>query len=92
VNIPIQSSFILSRVKSDSRRGFGLEARFIDHFNTRLVTTLNYSVIANFHTSQITAAHTKSFMSAVTYRFPVTVLNNGDSSTLPIKSPFHRLP
>jgi hypothetical protein len=35
---------------SDYRRGFGLDIGFIDHFNTRLVTTLNYSAIADFHT------------------------------------------
>jgi hypothetical protein len=35
---------------SDSRRGFKFEIVFIDHFNTRLVGTLNYSAIANFHT------------------------------------------
>jgi hypothetical protein len=33
---------------SDSRRGFGLEIGFIDHFITRLVTTLNYSAILEF--------------------------------------------
>jgi hypothetical protein len=35
---------------SDSRRGFGLENKFTDHFNTPLATTLNYSAIAGFHT------------------------------------------
>jgi hypothetical protein len=35
---------------SDSRRGFGLEIRCIVHFNSRLVTTLNYSSIVNLHT------------------------------------------
>jgi hypothetical protein len=35
---------------SDSRRGFGLEIGFIDHSNTRLVATLNYSITADFHT------------------------------------------
>jgi hypothetical protein len=39
---------------SDSRRGLGLEIGFIDHFNTRPVTTLYYSAMANFHTLQIT--------------------------------------
>jgi hypothetical protein len=37
---------------SDSRRGFGLDIGFVDHFHTQLVTTLNYS--ATFHTLQIT--------------------------------------
>jgi hypothetical protein len=45
--------------------GFGLETGFIDHFKTRLMTTLNYSAIADLHTSQITTAHAKSFQSAV---------------------------
>jgi hypothetical protein len=34
---------------SDSRQDFGLEIVFIDHFNTRLVITLNYSAIADLH-------------------------------------------
>jgi hypothetical protein len=38
----------------DSRRGFGLHIRFIDHFNARLVSTLNYSAIVNFQILQIT--------------------------------------
>jgi ethanolamine utilization microcompartment shell protein EutS len=37
---------------SDSRRDIG----FIDHFNTQLVITLNYSAIANSHTLQIQPA------------------------------------
>jgi hypothetical protein len=35
---------------------------FIDHFSTKLVSTLNYSAIANFHTLQITTADAKSFL------------------------------
>jgi hypothetical protein len=34
---------------------------FIDHFNTQLVITLNYSAIANFHNLQLTRTHAKSF-------------------------------
>jgi hypothetical protein len=34
---------------------------FIDHFNTYLVTTFNYSAIADLHTT----AHSKSFQPAV---------------------------
>jgi hypothetical protein len=44
--------------------GFGLGIGFIDHFNTRLVTTLTYSAIADLHTLQITTAHAKPFQSA----------------------------
>jgi hypothetical protein len=39
--------------------------RFIDHFNTRLVTTLNYSAITNLHTLQITRPHVKISQLAV---------------------------
>jgi hypothetical protein len=46
---------------SGSRWGFGLEVGFIDHFNTRLVTTFNYSASAYFHILQIITAHAKSF-------------------------------
>jgi hypothetical protein len=70
---------------SDSRRGFGLEIGFIYHFNTRIVTTINYSAIAHLHTSQITPAHARSFQSSFTSRYPVTGLNNGDVSTAPSK-------
>jgi hypothetical protein len=75
---------------SDYWRDFGLEVGFFDHL--QVVTTNNYNTIANFHTLQITAAHAKSFQCAFTSRFPVTDLNNGDSSTVPTKSSLHRLP
>jgi hypothetical protein len=45
--------------------GFGLEIGFIDHFNTRLMTTLKYSAVADLHTLQITTAYSKSFQSTV---------------------------
>jgi hypothetical protein len=45
--------------------GFGLKNGFIDHFNTRLVITINYSAIVNLHTSQITRAHAQTFQFAV---------------------------
>jgi hypothetical protein len=57
--------YIVMRI-SDYQQGFGLEIGFIDHFNTRLVTTLNNSIIADLHTLQITTAHTKSFQFVVT--------------------------
>jgi hypothetical protein len=69
---------ILSRVWLQT--GFGFVTRFIDRFNTRLVTTFNYSAITCIHTLQITRAHAKSSQFAVTSRFLVTNLNNGDSS------------
>jgi hypothetical protein len=53
---------------------------FTDHFNTRLVTTSNFSAIANLHALQIKTAHTKPSLSASTGRFSVMDLNNGDYS------------
>jgi hypothetical protein len=46
---------------SDSGRGFGLDVGFIDHFNTQLVITLNYSAIAGLHTLQIVVTDTLMF-------------------------------
>jgi hypothetical protein len=46
---------------NDSRRGIGFDIGFIDHFNTQLVITLNYSDVANFHILQITSSHAKYF-------------------------------
>jgi hypothetical protein len=40
---------------------FGLEIGFTDQFNTQLITTLNYSAIANFPTLHFTRAHAKYF-------------------------------
>jgi hypothetical protein len=37
--------------------GFRLDIGFIEHFITKLITTLNYSAIAHFHTLQFTRAH-----------------------------------
>jgi hypothetical protein len=78
----------------DYRRGFGLEIGFIDHFNTRLVTTLNYSAVADLHTLQITRGHAKSFPVCNVFpsRFLVTASNSEDSSTAPTKSSLHRFP
>jgi hypothetical protein len=41
---------MLSCSMYDSQWGFGLDIGFMDHFNMQLITTLNYSAIANFHT------------------------------------------
>jgi hypothetical protein len=38
---------------SDYRRGFGVDIKFTDHFSTQLVITLNYSAIADLHSSQV---------------------------------------
>jgi hypothetical protein len=66
---------------SDSRRGFGLEIGFIGHFQARLLTTFNYSAIANL-TLQITRAYRLVFSVCTesTSRFMVTASNSGDSS------------
>jgi hypothetical protein len=71
---------------SDYRRGLGLEIGFIDHFNTRLMTALNYSAITDLH-----SAHAKSFQSSVTSRSPVTMEIPLPLSTAPTKSSLHRL-
>jgi hypothetical protein len=34
---------------TDSQQGFHLDIGFTEHFNTQLVTTLNYNAITNFH-------------------------------------------
>jgi hypothetical protein len=61
---------------------------FIDHLSTQLVTTLNYSAIADFQTLQITTAHAKSFQSALvsTSHSLVTASNSGYSSASMLKS------
>jgi hypothetical protein len=61
----IASIIILSRDGVRYRRGLGLEMGFIDHFNTRPMTILNYRAIADLHNLQITTALAKSFLSAV---------------------------
>jgi hypothetical protein len=75
--------YLLSRVG----RGFWTEIEFIDHFITRLVTTSNYSTIANLHTF-ITTALAKSFpaCNVITSSCLVTVSNSGDSSASALKA------
>jgi hypothetical protein len=41
----------------DTWRGLGLDIEFIEHFNTQLVITLNYSAIANVYPLQFTRGH-----------------------------------
>jgi hypothetical protein len=66
--------WILSRSMCDSRRGFELVTRFIDHLYPRLGTTsYNYNAIAHLHTKP------QSFIVFLS-RCLVTALNNGDSS------------
>jgi hypothetical protein len=48
---------------SDYRRGFVLDIGFVDHFNTRFLTTLNYSAIADLHT--FITAHATSIQSVM---------------------------
>lgn len=54
----------------DHWRSFGFHIEFIGHFNTRLVITLNYSVIADLRTLQTTRAHKLMFL--VCYSLLVT--------------------
>jgi hypothetical protein len=71
--------------------GFVLEIGFIDHFNIQLVTTLNYSAIADLHNLQITTnKNAKSFQSAAvsTRCVLVTASNSGGSSASALAS-FH---
>jgi hypothetical protein len=69
------------------RRGFGLEISFINHFNIRLVTTLNCSNIADLHTLQITTAHAKFLVCCgFTSRSLVTASNIGNSSASPLST------
>jgi hypothetical protein len=73
----------------DSRQGFGLKIGLIDVL--QVVNTNNYNPIANLHTLQFTTLHAV-FQSAFTSRFPVTELNNGDSTTAPTKPSIRILP
>jgi hypothetical protein len=85
-----QQFHITVTCESDYRRGVGFDIRFIDHFNTKLIITLNYKAIANFHTLQInithTHTHTHTSVLSVTKRFLVTASNNGYSSAFRLQS------
>jgi hypothetical protein len=59
----------------DSRRGFGLDIRFTDHFNTEFIITINYSAIAGLHTLQITDTHRLVF--SVCYSLHESFPGNG---------------
>jgi hypothetical protein len=55
--------FYIVTCMSDYRRGFGLVIEFIEHL--QIVTTSNYSAVANSHTLQFTTARTNCPQSAV---------------------------
>jgi D-alanyl-lipoteichoic acid acyltransferase DltB (MBOAT superfamily) len=65
-----------------------MEIGFIDHFTTRLVNASNYNAITDFHTFQITTAHTNPSQSITvsTSRFLVTASNSEGSSTSALTS------
>jgi hypothetical protein len=73
---------------SDCQRGSGLENGFIDRFNIRPVSTINYIAIANLHNLHITAAHAKSLpaRSVLTSSRLATAPNTGYSSASVLKS------
>jgi hypothetical protein len=79
---------------SDSSWAFGLEIGFMDHFNTRLFTTINYNTITDYNILHITITHAKCFHSVAVSlsRSLVTASSSGDSSTAPTKSSLHKLP
>jgi hypothetical protein len=66
------------RSMCDYRRGFELEIWFLDYL--QVVTASNCNTTDNFHILQITTANAKCFQFAITCRFLVMDLNNGDSS------------
>jgi hypothetical protein len=41
--------------------------RFIDHFNTQLVITLNYSAVVDFHILPVTPAGVKSSLDVLDF-------------------------
>jgi hypothetical protein len=51
-------------------QGFGLDIGSIDHFTTQLIIIFDYSAIADFHSSEITRAHAKSFPVKVSRTIP----------------------
>jgi hypothetical protein len=81
-------AFNIVTCMSDSRRGFGLDFGFIDHFTIHLVITLKYGAIVIFHILQY---HCKSFPThnIFTSSCLVTASNNGYSSASGLKSPLN---
>jgi hypothetical protein len=74
--------------------GYGSVNGFIDYLYTPLGTTSNYSIIANLHTLQITAAPSKPFPACcvATSRYLITASNSGDSSASSLGSSCHSRP
>jgi hypothetical protein len=74
---------ILYVIRSDCRQVFVLDIWFIDHLNTQLLITVNYSIIADFHTSQITL-----ILACIVFTrcFLITISNNGYSFDFMLKS------
>jgi hypothetical protein len=75
---------------SDHRRGFGSVIGFTVHLYTQLVTTSNYSAIANLHTLQISRARSECSQSVVTLstsRFLGTTSNSEYSSASALTYP-----
>jgi hypothetical protein len=62
--------------------------------HSRLISTSNYSIIANLYNSQITTEPAKTFspFCVFTSRSLATASNSGDSSASPAESLLHRLP
>jgi hypothetical protein len=69
----------------DYRQGFDWWPDLLNTYIHNSQLQVNYSIIANLHTLQITRAHAKSSQSAFTSRFLITDLNNGDSSASVLK-------
>jgi hypothetical protein len=68
------------RCRGDYRCGVGLDIGFIDHLNTQLVTTSNYSAIAISTLYKSPYAISSPACSVFTTLFLVTASNIGDSS------------
>jgi hypothetical protein len=68
--------------------GYRLDIGFIDHFNTQLVITFNYSAILNIHTLQNIRAYTKPLpaFNVFTSNCLVMASNNVYSSASGLKS------
>jgi hypothetical protein len=75
------------------RQGFRFDIGFIDHLNTRLISTSNYCATTNLHNLQITTAPAKPFpaCSFFTSRFLATALTVEILQLHTLKSCLHKL-